>query len=236
MPIVSCSKGIECETGALMPEVLAQTLPQALVAVLSGPAFARELAADLPTGVTFACADTVVGERISRAMATPRFWTYLSDDVVGAAIGGAMKNVLAIACGIAEGRKLGTNARATLITRGLAETARLGLAKGARLETFIGLSGIGDLTLTCNNMQSRNFSLGVALGEGRRLADVLSERREATEGAHSAAAVASLARRLGVRMPITMAVDSALNHAGDLGAIVSDLMAHPWHMEGVLAG
>ena len=233
MPLVSCSKGIERGSCALMPDVLAATLPQAVVAVLSGPAFARELAADLPTGVTFACADAAVGERVSRAMATAKFWTYLSTDVVGAAIGGVMKNVLAIACGIAEGRKLGTNARATLITRGLAETARLGMAKGARMETFLGLSGIGDLTLTCNNMQSRNFSLGVELGQGRKLADILGARREATEGAYSAQAVASLARRLKVSMPISAAVDSVLNHAGELDAIVADLMAHPWHLEAV---
>ena len=232
-PIVNCAKGIERGSCALMPEVLAETLPGAVVAVLSGPAFARELAADLPTGVTFACADRDIGERVSRAIATRNFCTYLSDDVPGAAVGGAMKNVLAIACGIAEGRKLGANARATLITRGLAEMARLGLAKGARLESFMGLCGIGDLTLTCNNVQSRNMSLGVALGEGRRLADVLGERREVTEGAFSAEAIAQLAQQLEIAMPIVAAVDRVLNHGADLDQSIARLIAHPWHLEGI---
>jgi len=234
-PVVSCAKGIERGTCALMPEVIAQSLPQATVCVLSGPAFARELAHDLPTGVTFACANAAVGERVSRAIATPRFCTYLSDDVPGAAVGGAMKNVLAVACGIAEGRKLGANARATLITRGLIEMARLGLAKGARLETFMGLSGIGDLTLTCNNVQSRNMSLGVALGEGRSLAAVLGERREVTEGAFSAEAVAALARRLEIDLPIVTAVDQVLNHGAAIDATIARLIAHPWHHEGIMA-
>ena len=234
-PVVNCAKGIERGTCALMPEVIAQSLPQATVCVLSGPAFARELANDLPTGVTFACADADVGERVSRAIATPRFCTYLSDDVPGAALGGAMKNVLAIACGIAEGKKLGANARATLITRGLTEMARLGLAKGARLETFMGLSGIGDLTLTCNNVQSRNMSLGVALGEGRSLTEVLGERREVTEGAFSAEAVAALARRLEIDLPIVAAIDQVLNHGADLDATIARLIAHPWHHEGIAA-
>lgn len=233
MPVVNCAKGIERGTCAFMPEVIAQTIPQATVAVLSGPAFAREIAGDLPTGVTFACADAAVGERVSRAIASANFCTYLTDDVPGSTVGGVMKNVLAIACGIAHGRKLGANARATLITRGLAEMARLGLAKGARLETFLGLSGIGDLTLTCNNVQSRNMSLGVALGEGRALSDVLSERREVTEGASSAEALASLARQLQLRMPIVAAVDAVLNHGADIDASIAQLIAHPWHHEGV---
>lgn len=233
MPVVNCAKGIERGSCALMPEVLAETIPQAVIAVLSGPAFAGEVARDLPTGVTFACADTKAGEAVSRAIATTHFCTYLTDDVIGSTIGGVMKNVLAIACGIAHGKKLGANARATLITRGLAEMARLGLAKGARLETFLGLSGIGDLTLTCNNVQSRNMSLGVALGEGRSAAEVLAERREVTEGAYSAEALAELARRLGLDMPIVAAVDAVLNHGADIDASIARLIAHPWHHEGV---
>jgi len=236
MPVVNCAKGIERGTWALMPEVIAETLPTAVVAVLSGPAFARELVANLPTGVTLACADADIGDSLARAIATTNFCTYSSSDVIGAAVGGALKNVLAIACGIAEGRKLGANARATLITRGLNEMARLGLAKGAQIETFLGLSGIGDLTLTCNNVQSRNMSLGVALGEGRCLADILGERREVTEGAYSAEAVAGLAARLGIPMPIVAAVDAVLNRAADLDATIASLIAHPWHREGVMAG
>lgn len=235
-PVVTCAKGIERGTCALMPEVIAETLPMAKIAVLSGPAFAREVAAGLPTGVTLACADTPLGEYLAHQIGTPRFRTYLSDDVIGAAIGGALKNVLAIASGIAEGRKLGNNARATLITRGLLEMTRLGLAKGARLETFMGLCGIGDLTLTCNNVQSRNMSLGVALGEGRTLKEVLGERKEVTEGAYSAEAVATLARRLEVAMPIVQAVDQVLNHGADLDAAIAGLLAHPVRREGVAAG
>jgi len=235
-PVVTCAKGIERGTCALMPEVIAETLPAAKIAVLSGPAFAREVAADLPTGVTLACTDARLGEYLAHEIGTPRFRTYLSDDVIGAAIGGALKNVLAIAAGIAEGKKLGNNARATLITRGLLEMARLGLAKGARLETFMGLCGIGDLTLTCNNLQSRNMSLGVALGEGRTLSEVLGERKEVTEGAYSAEAVAALARRLGVDMPIVAAVDQVLNHGADLDATITSLLAHPYRREGIAAG
>jgi glycerol-3-phosphate dehydrogenase (NAD(P)+) len=230
-PVVSCSKGIERGSCMLMPEVLAETLPRAKLAVLSGPSFAREIALDLPCGVTLACADAAVGEMLARAIGTPRFRTYLSDDLTGATVGGMMKNVLAIAAGIVQGKKLGENARATLITRGLAEATRLGIAKGARAETFMGLSGVGDLVLTCNSMQSRNTSLGVAIGEGRRPADVLGARKEVTEGAQSAEAVAELAKRLKIDMPIVEAVDDVLNHAADLDATIARLLAHPYHFD-----
>lgn len=224
-PVVTCSKGIERGSCALMPEVLAETLPGATTAVLSGPSFAREIAADLPCGVTLACADSRVGSALAREIANPRFCVHPSDDVIGASIGGVMKNVIGIASGIAAGRKLGENARATLITHGLAETMRLGLAKGARAETFIGVSGIGDLMLTANSLQSRNTSLGVALGEGKRLADVLAARKEVTEGAFSIEGVASLARRFGVDMPITFALDEVINHGAALDAAIARLIA-----------
>jgi len=230
-PVVSCSKGIERGSCMLMPEVLAETLPRAKLAVLSGPSFAREIAHDLPCGVTLACADTAVGETLARAIGRPRFRTYISDDVIGAAIGGVMKNVLAIAAGIVQGKRLGENARATIITRGLAEATRLGVAKGARMQTFMGLCGVGDLVLTCNSMQSRNTSLGVALGEGRKAADVLAARNEVTEGAFSAEAVAGLAKRLAVDMPISEAVDQVLNHGADLDATIERLLAHPYHFD-----
>ena len=231
IPVVSCSKGIERGSCMLMPEVLAETLPRAKLAVLSGPSFAREIANDLPCGVTLACADATVGEMLVRALGTPRFRTYLSDDLTGAAIGGVMKNVLAIAAGIVQGKRLGENARATLVTRGLAEATRLGVAKGARAETFVGLSGVGDLVLTCNSMQSRNTSLGVAIGEGRRPGDVLGARKEVTEGAQSAEAVAELAKRLKIDMPIVEAVNEVLNHGADLGATIESLLAHPYHLD-----
>lgn len=224
-PVVSCSKGVERGTLALMPEVLAQTLPQARIAVLSGPSFAREIAADLPCGVTLACADLALARSLAAGMATANFCVHPSADVAGAAIGGVMKNVVAIASGIAAGRRLGENARATLITLGLDEAIRLGAAKGARAETFLGFSGIGDLMLTANSLQSRNTSLGVALGEGRRLADVLAGRKEVTEGAFSAEAVVALARRLGVTMPISEAVDAMLNHGAPLDDTIARLVA-----------
>lgn len=224
-PVVSCSKGVERGTLALMPEVLAQTLPKANIAVLSGPSFAREVAVDLPCGVTLACADARLAKHLAGDIASANFCVHPSGDVPGVAIGGVMKNVVAIAAGIAAGRKLGENARATLITLGLDEAIRLGIAKGARHETFMGFSGIGDLTLTANSLQSRNTSLGVALGEGRALAEVLAGRKEVTEGAFSAEAVVALARRLGVAMPIAEAVDAMLNHGAALDATISRLVA-----------
>ena len=224
-PVVSCSKGIERGSCALMPEVLAETLPGIAIAVLSGPSFASEIANDLPCGVTLACADARVRSRLASGIANPRFCVHPSDDVIGAALGGVMKNVIGIASGIAAGRKLGENARATLVTQGLVETISLGLAKGAQAETLMGLAGIGDLMLTANSLQSRNTSLGVALGEGKRLADVLAGRRQVTEGAFSTAAVATLARRIGVAMPITFALDEVINRGADLDAAMGRLMS-----------
>lgn len=230
-PVVTCSKGIERGTSALMSQVLAETLPDSPVAVLSGPSFAAEIAIELPTGVTLACADPVLGEHLETAIGSPRFRVYLSDDVIGAQVGGVMKNVLSIACGIATGKRLGNNARATLVARGLAETVRLGLALGARIETFLGLSGIGDIDLSCNSPQSRNMSLGIALGEGRKLADVLAERITVQEGVHSAEGVVALANRLGVEMPITQAIDQVLNHGADLDRMIAALLALPFGVE-----
>ena len=230
-PVVTCSKGIERGTCALMSQVIAETLPAAPVAVLSGPSFAHEIAADLPAGVTLACSDLELGARLAAAIGTPRFRTYLTDDVTGAHIGGVMKNVLAIACGIATGKKFGESARATLFARGLSEMARLGLAMGGRLETFMGLSGAGDLSLSCSSTSSRNTSLGIALGEGRSLHAVLGERVTVQEGVHSAESVAALARRHHVDMPITLAVDAVLNHDAVLDATIDRLLAHPYDLE-----
>jgi glycerol-3-phosphate dehydrogenase (NAD(P)+) len=225
-PVVSCSKGIERGTCLLMPQVLAETLPGTPVAVMSGPSFAHDLAADRPAGVTLACADGGLGKRLAGAIGTPRFRVYVTDDVTGAALGGVLKNVIAIACGVAMGKKLGESARATLFARALAEMAQLGVAMGARLDTFLGLCGAGDLSLACNSASSRNTSLGIALGEGRRLADVLRERVTVQEGVHSAESVAAVARRHGVDMPIVTAVDQVLNHGADLDAEIARLLAH----------
>jgi glycerol-3-phosphate dehydrogenase (NAD(P)+) len=232
-PVVICSKGIEETSGALMSEVVAASLPDAPLAVLSGPTFAAEVARGLPTAVTLASEDAALGQRLLAALGTRSFRPYLSDDVIGAEIGGAVKNVLAIACGIVMGRRLGDNARAALITRGLAEMVRLALAKGGRAETLMGLSGLGDLVLTCTSLQSRNHSLGAALGEGRPLHDILAERRSVAEGVTSAAAAAELARRMGVDMPITAAVDAILHHGAAVDSAIEALLARPFKSEAV---
>ncbi|MCP5363640.1 MAG: NAD(P)-dependent glycerol-3-phosphate dehydrogenase [Hyphomicrobiales bacterium] len=234
VPAIICAKGIENKTGALMSQVAESTLPVGVpVAALTGPSFAIEVARELPTAVTFASRDANLRHELPAAIGTPRFRIYSCDDVVGAEIGGAVKNVLAIACGIVAGRRLGDNARAALITRGLAEMTRLAISLGARPETLMGLSGLGDLVLTCNAMQSRNFSLGVALGEGRTISDILAERRSVTEGVHSAASVTSLACRLGVSMPICAAADAVLNKGADLDETIAGLLARPFKEEAV---
>ena len=173
----------------------------------------------------------MLGQGLVQALGSRAFRPYYTDDVVGAQIGGAIKNVIAIACGIVLGRKLGDNARAALITRGLAEMARLALAKGGRAETLMGLSGLGDLTLTCTSLQSRNCSLGAALGEGKRLADILAARRSVAEGVTSAAAAAALAQRLRVEMPIVAAVDGILHHSAAIDAAVEALLSRPFRSE-----
>jgi glycerol-3-phosphate dehydrogenase (NAD(P)+) len=226
MPVVACSKGMERGSCALMPEVLADMLPEATVAVLSGPSFAREIAADMACGVTLACTDWSVGESLGRQISNPNFCVQLCDDVVGTALGGVMKNVIAIASGIAAGRKLGENARASVITLGFAETIRLGLVKGAKVATFTGLSGIGDFMLTATSLQSRNTSLGVQLGEGRGVAEILAARKEVTEGFHSVEAVAALARQLHLDMPVTQALDAILHHGVALDDAIGQFMSH----------
>ncbi len=231
MPVALCAKGVELETGKLMTEVAAEMLPGHHIAVVSGPTLAPEVARELPTAVTVAATDEAVGRRFVAALGSTRFRPYLSDDPVGAEVGGAVKNVLAIACGIVIGRGLGDNARAALVTRGLAEMIRLALALGGRAETLMGLSGLGDLTLTCNALTSRNLSLGVALGRGLPLAGILAQRRAVTEGVTSAAAIAALANRLGVDMPIVAAVDRLLHHDADIDAEIAGLLARPFKAE-----
>ena len=229
--VVICAKGVEEASGALMSEVAAAALPGARLAILSGPTFAGEVARGLPTAVTLATVDQALGGALIAALGTRSFRPYLSADVVGAEIGGAVKNVLAIACGIVAGRRLGDNARAALITRGLAEMVRLAQAKGGRAETLMGLSGLGDLTLTCTALQSRNHSLGFALGEGTALDEILARRRSVAEGVSSAAAVTALARRLGVDMPIVAAVDAILHHGADIDGSIASLLARPFRGE-----
>ncbi len=226
-PLLICAKGIEEKSGALMSEILAETLPDMPCAVLSGPTFAAEVARGLPTAVTLACEDPKIGQKLQQAIGSPRFRPYFSTDVVGAQIGGAVKNVLAIACGIVEGRGFGDNARAALITRGLVEIACLGVALGGHAKTFMGLSGLGDLSLTCSSRQSRNLSLGIALGEGTPLKQILAGRKAVTEGVFTARAIPDLAARLGIDMPIAMAVRDVLHHGADIDQTIEDLLSRP---------
>jgi glycerol-3-phosphate dehydrogenase (NAD(P)+) len=226
-PLVLCSKGIEERTGKLLHEVARDACPEAPIAVLSGPTFAHEVAAGLPTAVTLAAEDMQLADRLRDRIARPAFRIYVSDDVAGAEIGGAAKNVLAIACGIVEGKGLGLNARASLIARGFAEMTRFGLAFGARKETLAGLSGLGDLVLTCSSNSSRNYSLGKGIGEGRSAAELLSNRSTVAEGAFTAPVLARLAQEKGVDMPIVGAVDALLAGRVDVDQVLDGLLSRP---------
>ena len=230
--LVLCSKGIEAGTGRLMNEVAREAAPGSEIAVLSGPTFAHEVAAGLPTAVTLACGGgSQQWERLAPVVARPAFRPYYSDDVVGAEIGGAVKNVLAIACGVVEGLGLGQNARAALIARGYAEMLRFGEALGADRDTLAGLCGLGDLVLTCSSTSSRNFSLGMALGQGKSAAELMADRKTVAEGAHTAPVLVELAARHGVAMPITTSVYHVLEGA-PAREVVSDLLARPLTAEG----
>ena len=226
-PLILCSKGIEEKSGQLLHDVAHECRPRASVSVLSGPTFAHEVAAGLPTAVTLAAEDEALGEALRERIASPRFRVYLSDDVVGAEIGGAVKNVLAIACGVVEGKGLGQNARAALIARGFAEMTRFGLACGARRETLAGLSGLGDLVLTCSSTSSRNFSLGKGIGEGRSAAELMSDRRTVAEGAFTAPVLAKLAEERGIDMPIVAAVDGLLAGRFSVDQVLEQLLSRP---------
>jgi glycerol-3-phosphate dehydrogenase (NAD(P)+) len=212
--LVLCAKGIEAKSGRMMHEVAAAAAPGSEIAVLSGPTFAHEVAHGLPTAVTLACGGGAAQwDRLSAAIARPAFRPYFSDDLAGAEVGGAVKNVLAIACGVVDGLELGLNARAALIARGYAEMLRFGEALGARAETLAGLCGLGDLVLTCSSIASRNFSLGRALGQGEEPQALLSDRRTVAEGAHTAPVLHWLAQQHGVSMPIVEAVCRLLGGA-----------------------
>lgn len=231
MPLILCSKGMEEATTLLMHEVAREAQPDASIAIVSGPTFAHEVAARLPAAVTLAVEEQAVGETIRARLARPWFRPYLSDDLTGAEIGGAVKNVLAIACGVVEGRRLGLNARSALISRGFAEMTRFGLARGARRDTLAGLSGLGDLVLTCSSTSSRNFSLGKGLGEGRSAAELLADRRTVAEGAHTAPVLKRAADAAGVDMPIVGAVCALLAGEVSVDAVVERLLARPLKSE-----
>jgi glycerol-3-phosphate dehydrogenase (NAD(P)+) len=230
-PIVLCSKGVERGTLKLMTDVLKETVPQARPAVLSGPSFAADVVRGLPTAVTLACEDAVLGEALAQAVAAPAFRPYLADDLIGAEVGGAIKNVLAIACGISEGRGLGRSAHAGLITRGFAEMTRIGVAMGGQAGTVAGLCGLGDLVLTCSSPQSRNMSVGLALGQGQTLYQALEGKRSVAEGVDSAPAVRQLVAQLGVEAPICEAVAAILAGEIDVDQAIDGLLNRPLKAE-----
>ncbi len=231
VPVILCSKGIERGSLKLMTDVLAETLPDAPAAVLSGPSFAGEVARGLPSAVTLACADEVLGEELMWTLSAPGFRPYLAADLIGAEVGGAIKNVLAIACGMSEGKGLGRSAHAALITRGFAEMTRMGVALGGQAETVAGLCGLGDLVLTCSSPQSRNMSLGLALGQGQTVQQALAGKRSVAEGYESAPAVRELATKMGVDMPISLAVASLLNGETTVDAVIDNLLSRPLKVE-----
>jgi glycerol-3-phosphate dehydrogenase (NAD(P)+) len=224
-PLVSCAKGIERETHAFMTEVLRKEAPNRPVAILSGPSFAADVAGGLPTAVTLACQDEALARSLCRLLHGPNLRLYHSSDVRGVEVGGAAKNVLAIACGVAAGRRLGASAGAALIARGFAELRRFGEASGARPVTLMGLSGLGDLVLTCSSAQSRNFSFGMALGRGATVVE--ASRGRLTEGAFTASALIEMARAQGVDMPIAACVETLLEGSLDVAGAVGALLGRP---------
>jgi glycerol-3-phosphate dehydrogenase (NAD(P)+) len=229
--LVLCAKGIEQGSLKLMTQVATEVAPGHPLAVLSGPSFAAEVAKGLPTAITLACGDRDLGRALADHLASPSFRPYLSHDLIGAEAGRAVKNVLAIACGVVEGRKLGRSAHAAVLTRGFAEMTRLAVALGAEAETLAGLCGLGDLVLTCSSPQSRNMSVGLALGRGDSLAQALSGKLSVAEGVASAPAVRALAARLGVETPICEAVAGVLAGEMALDSAIAALLSRPLRAE-----
>ena len=230
-PIALCSKGIEQSTGLLLTEVLAQVWPEARGAILSGPSFAIDVAKGLPAAVTLACANEALGQRWAASIGAKHFRPYLSHDLVGAALGGAVKNVLAIAAGVVVGRGLGESARAAIIARGFREMQRLGLAIGAETDTLSGLSGLGDLILTAGSTQSRNMSLGERLGRGDALSAILAERNSVAEGVATAQAIYNLAEKAEVDLPICHAVAELVSEQKTVDQVIEDLLSRPFATE-----
>jgi glycerol-3-phosphate dehydrogenase (NAD(P)+) len=231
LPTMICAKGIEQATGKLLCEVMGEVMPQVTPGVISGPSFAAEVARGLPAALTVACADADLGEAIAQAVSSTQLRIYWTRDLVGVQLGGAIKNVLAIAAGIVDGKQLGASAHAALVTRGFAELRRFAGALGADPETLTGLSGLGDLLLTCGSAQSRNMSLGRALGQGQRLEDILGERRAVTEGVYTARAVVSIATAHGIEVPISEAVRSIVDDGLAVDQAIAELMRRPLRAE-----
>lgn len=231
-PVLWVCKGFEAQTGLLPHQVLAQVRGDFPGAVLSGPSFAEEVAHGAPTAVSLAANRWPLAQDLARALHLPHLRIYANDDLVGVEVGGAAKNVLAIATGICDGLQMSHNSRAALITRGLAEIARLGVALGAKRETFMGLSGIGDMLLTCVGGLSRNRRVGLALAEGRLLDDILADLGHVAEGVYTAREVVRLADKHQVDMPISRAVLQVLNHEGDIATFVEELLSRDNRAEG----
>ncbi|MEM1132438.1 MAG: NAD(P)H-dependent glycerol-3-phosphate dehydrogenase [Pseudomonadota bacterium] len=225
--LILCSKGIEVSSGSFMFDIAAKLFPDAPKAVLAGPNFAHEVASGQPAAATLACCEDALWEKLSPMIARPHFRPYRSSDPIGAEIGGAVKNVLAIACGVVDGLGLGQNARAALISRGFAEMVRFGVACGAEAETLSGLSGLGDLVLTCSSESSRNFSFGRALGQGQTAESLMTGRTTVAEGAHTAPVLQQVAREHGVEMPIVDSVCALLSGEAEAASVVTDLLARP---------
>ena len=231
VPIVLCSKGIETETLNLMSEIAESIMPNNPLAVLSGPSFAIDVVNNKPTAVTLACKNPTIGKSIADSINLATFRPYLSEDVIGAQIGGATKNVIAIAAGVVEGQELGDSARAATIARGYSEINRLAVALGGQEETLAGLSGMGDLILTCNSETSRNFSLGMKLGQGLNAHEATNNLSSVAEGMYSAKAIDKLSKKLGIEMPITNAVNDLIERNRSLGEIIDDLLSRPIRRE-----
>jgi glycerol-3-phosphate dehydrogenase (NAD(P)+) len=230
-PVVLCAKGIERATGLALSHIVQEALPRHPIAVLSGPSFAADVVRGLPAAVTLGCRDESLGAALAAALGYRHFRIYWTSDVVGVELGGAAKNVLAIAAGIVEGRGLGASAHAALVTRGFAELCRLGAALGARPETLMGLSGLGDLILTCGSMQSRNFSLGQALGRGTPLETILAGRKSVSEGVATASALCRVAADKGIEMPISAAVSAVVGGQISVDDAIAGLLTRPFRPE-----
>lgn len=227
-PIVLCSKGVELDTGMLLSQVVQEVVPNTPFAILTGPTFASEIAQGLPGAVTISSTSKKLRQELRELLGVDGFRPYITDDVIGTQLGGAIKNVIAIASGILTGRKKGESSRAALLTRGVAEIARLGVAMGARKETLLGMCGIGDLFLTATSVQSRNFSLGLALGEGKKLSDILKNRKAVTEGVYTAESVLKLAKKYAVDMPISEAVDKVLKEKISIDESIEQMLNRPF--------
>lgn len=229
--LVLCAKGLEHDTGLRLSEIVGERLPRTPLAVLSGPGFAADVVRGLPTAVTLACRDEVLGRSLSQALGYRNFRIYWTGDVTGVEIGGAVKNVLAIAAGILDGRKLGASAHAALVTRGFSELRRFARTEGGEEATLMGLSGLGDLLLTCGSAQSRNMSLGRALGQGQSLADILGARKSVSEGVATVGSVMLKARSRGIDMPISHAVERIVAGTLDIDGAIVELLARPFKAE-----